>query len=543
MSCSGEDITTSQIMQAVSREGETIDVNFVKIDSAVFAENQSEPNQERIVEHFNKYKKFFAGDVNEGNPYGFGYKVVDRVQQEAEAFYQRNREQFTEEVLSDPNDPNSPLTERIQSYADVASVISKRLLQNKIDSKAKSILDEAKALTESGLQDIDTGEAGPSSEQYKQWAGDYKAAAEQLSKEYKIKIYTGQTGLLDATDMQVDDYLGRLYLRSYGQTIVGLTQMVFAIDEMGISELGPFDVSKPRMYKNIGPLGDMLERIVAVVRVVEAEKASVPESIEHTFSTSSLELSTADEQADDEDPNSPSKEDTDNQDVYSVKEKVTEDLKKLAAMDVAKKKAEEFISMAAKDGWESTIEKFNELYGQQGGQDGDDPNLSGDPNATEGSEKTFVLESASNLQRISRETIERVAVQSEGNPGAPLFVNEAQQWLSVIDAKTTKQFIEQLYSLVPQDSNSIDNLPRPVEFKPGMSYYCIQNVRVRRVFREEYEQVKPMQVYKEEHIQSQSLAVVHFNPENILKRTSFKWARTEERPADANVPAEPGGTS
>jgi hypothetical protein len=278
---------------------------------------------------------------------------------------------------------------------------------------------------------------------------------------------------------------------------------------------------------------------VAVVRVIEAKKATVPENIEYTFSTASLELSTADEQANDGDPNNPSKEDTENQDVYSVKEKVTEDLKKLAAMDVAKKKAEEFISMAAKDGWESTIEKFNELYGQHGGDDGNDPNLSG----TEGSEETFMLESASNLQRISRETIERLALQSEGNPGAPLFVNEAQRWLSVIDAKTTKQFIGQLYSLVPQDSNSIDNLPQPMECKPDMSYYCIRNLRVRRVFLEEYEQVKPMQVYKEEHIQSQSLAAVHFNPENILKRNNFRWT-TEKKPVtDANTPAEPGEAS
>jgi hypothetical protein len=563
MCCSGEDITTSQIMQAVSREGETIDVNFVKVDSTVFAETQSEPDREGIVEHFNKYKNFFAGDVNEGNPYGFGYKLQDRVQleyiacklddiskivtpptqEEAEEFYQRSREQLTEEVLSDPNDPNSPLTERTKSYAEVAGIISKRLLQNKISSKAKSILDEAKALTESGLQDMDNEEEKLSAEQLKQKAGDYKAAAEQLSKKYKIKIYTGKTGLLDAAGMQLDDYLGRLYLRGYGQTVVGLTQIVFAIEELGLSELGPFDVSKPRMYKNIGPLGDMLERIVAVVRVIEAKKATVPENIEYTFSTASLELSAADEQVDGADPNNPSREDTENQDVYSVKEKVTEDLKKLAAMDVAKEKAEEFIGMAGKDGWESAIEKFNELYGQQGGQDGNDPNLSGDPNATEGSEKTFVLESATKLQRISRETIERLTVQSEGNPGAPLFVREVQRWLSVIDARTTKQFIEQIYSLVPQDSNSIDNLARPMEFKPGMSYYCIRNVRIRRVFREEYEQIKPMQVYKEEYIQSQSLAAVHFNPENVLKRTNFKRA-TEKKPVtDANTPAEPGETS
>src|SRR4030043_244594 len=44
MCCSGEDVTTVQIMQEISREGETIDANFVKIDSALFADTQSEPN-------------------------------------------------------------------------------------------------------------------------------------------------------------------------------------------------------------------------------------------------------------------------------------------------------------------------------------------------------------------------------------------------------------------------------------------------------------------------------------------------------------------
>ena len=143
MCCSGEDITTLQLMQEVSWDGEAIDANFVKIDSALFAETQSEPNQERIVEHFNKYKKFFTGVADEENPYGFGYKLTDRVQleyiacrlddvsaivtpptqEEAEQYYQKNREQFTEQVPSDPNDPNSALTERIRGYAEVAGII------------------------------------------------------------------------------------------------------------------------------------------------------------------------------------------------------------------------------------------------------------------------------------------------------------------------------------------------------------------------------------------------------------------------------------
>jgi hypothetical protein len=554
VSCSGEDVTTSQVMYEVSREGETIDANFVKVDSAVFADTQSEPNQDRIIEHFNKYKKFFAGEVSGENPYGFGYKLVDRVQleyiacrlddvskiatpptnEETEAFYRKNREQFTEEVLSDPNDPNSPLIERIKDYAEVAGIISKGLLKNKISSEAKSILDEAKALTEEGLQDIDNEAEKLSAEQLKRKAGDYKAVAEKLSKKYKIKVYTGKTGLLAADDMQVDDYLGRLYLRGYGQTVVGLTQIAFAIDELGISELGPFDVSKPGMYKNIGPLSDMLERIMAVARVVDAQKASEPEGIDQSFSTNTLRLEPSDEQANEADPNSPPDEESQTDDVFSVKEKVTEDLKRLAAMDITKKKAEEFIALAANDGWESSIDKFNELYGHDDG----DPNRSADPNTMERPDGPFKLENHTGIRRISRQTIERLAVQSEGNPGAPLFVNEARQWLSLNEAKTVRQFIDQLYTFVPPDSNSIENVPRPMEFKPGMSYYCLKDVRVRRVFREDYEQVKPIQVFKEEHIQFQGLAAVHYNPENILKRVNFRLVREGKQATDANTPVE-----
>ena len=153
MICAGEDVTSSQVMHNASLEEERIDVAFVKFDSAVFAGAQSEPNEERTVEHFEKYKKFFAGAVSEANPYGFGYKLADRVQleyiavklddisgivtaptqEEAEEYYQRYREQFTVLVPSDPNDPNSTEIERTKSYAEVANFISKELLQNKIN--------------------------------------------------------------------------------------------------------------------------------------------------------------------------------------------------------------------------------------------------------------------------------------------------------------------------------------------------------------------------------------------------------------------------
>jgi len=549
--CSTEAVTNSQIMHMASWENETIDVEFVKLDSGVFAEAQDPPGEEKVVEHFDKYKKFFAGEISEDNPYGFGYKLADRVQleyiavklddisaivtpptyEDTEEYYRRRTKQFTETVPQDPNDPNSPLVERVKDYAEVAGAISEQLTQDEINSKAEDILQEAETLTEAKLQDASIDLASVSAEQFKQMAGDYKAAAEQLSKKHGVKVYAGQTGLLTAAEMQEDEYLGRLFITGYGQNPVRLTRIVFFVDELG-AELGPFDMSRPRMYENVGPAKDLVRQmmketsgqIMAVVRVIKVAEACEPEAINQTFSKSTLEFEQDQEQPGEE-PTGSDEKPSETQKTYSVKEEVVEDLEKLAAMDTTKSKAGEFISLAAENDWDSAVDKFNELYGQKPRQDESDPNV-------------FRLENSMGLQRISSRTLAMLAAQSQGNPGERLFVREAQKWLSVGQAKVEKQFIDQLYSLVPQDSNTVDAAPLTMEFKPSMSVYVIKNISVKRLSREEYQKIKAMQLYREDEIQAQGLAVIHFNPENILKRMNFRSARAPKEPADANALAE-----
>lgn len=560
--CSSENVTSSQITQLVAAEQESIDAELVEFDSAVFVPSIENPASSIEQEHFDKYKKFFAGAVSEENPYGFGYKLPDRVQleyivvrlddvrtlitpptnQEKEDYYDRYRKQlFTEQIPSDPNDPNSPMTQRIKSYAEVTDTISDQLLKNKINSKANEILQDAKTLTESGLQDMSDIElANLSTEQRSKIAGDYNTTAEQLSEKYNIKIYSGQTGLLSPIDMQTNEYLARLYLEGYGQNPVSLARIVFAVDDLAASELGPFDVPKPGMYGNIGPLKDLLgshwsgvrgvsEQIMAVVRVIKAIKATEPESIDQTFSTSSLTF----------DPN----QEDEAENIYSVKEKVTEDLRKLAAMETAKNKAKEFIDLAAKDGWDSTLDKFNELYGQQTRQDPNDPNTSEVSNADKSVAEPFKLQNLIGLRRISTAALQTMAAQSAGNPAAQLFLNEQ---------KNHRRFIDQLYSLVPQDSNTVDAVPLVMEFKPGMSFYCIKNISVKRINQQEYEENKAMQLQRDDYVQSGTLSVVHFNPQNILKRMNFRTVGADsaeasasprddggdEEPMDANMPPE-----
>ena len=344
-------------------------------------------------------------------------------------------------------------------------------------------------------------------------SGWYGAAAERLSEKHNIKVYAGRTGLLSPIDMQSDEHLARLYLRSprFG-TALGLTQVVFAIDELGASELGPFDVQKPKMYEDIGPVRDILERIMVVVRTIEAHKASEPEGIDQVFSTNSLKF----------DPNeeTPGQESQD-EDIYSVREKVAEDLEKLAAIDTTRTKAEEFINLAAKDGWDGALDKFNELYGQETGEKTGNSN---DPNV-------FRLDNLTGLRRMSTATLGTIAVQSQGDPTAESFLNER---------KKQRQFVDQLYSLVPPDSNSVEALPLVMEFIPDMSYYVIKNISVKRLWQEDYEIIRAQRFYREDYVQFQSLTAVHLNPENILKRMNFRPAWTDEGSTDANAPTASG---
>ncbi|MBN2314067.1 MAG: hypothetical protein JXM79_09065, partial [Sedimentisphaerales bacterium] len=524
--CSNQAVTAKQILTAASTESESLDVNYVEFDAGVFVDpNGPEPSETELAKHFDKYKTFFPNEITDENPYGFGYKLPDRVsleyiavklddvrsivaaptQDEIGDYYTRNKEQlFTEQVPSDPNEPDSPTVDRVKSYAEVSSSISKQLLTDKTNSKADGILQEARSITEAKLQEarIDASSATP--EQLKGTAGNYKDVAQKLSEKYKIKIHAGQTGLLNALDIQMDQHLGSISLRGYGQNPVGLVKVVFAVDELGASELGPFDVSKPKIYENIGPLKNPygFGNIMALVRIVEVHKAAPPESYDATFSTRSLQL----------DPNEPEAE----EDIYSVKEKVVDDVKRLNAMEATRTKAEEFMNLIEMNDWDKAVNVFEKLYGRVEGKDENDPN-------------TFRVQNETGLRRIPLDILETLTIQNEGQPAMAIRLN---------DIKNNKLYVDTFYSLVPPDSNTVEELPVMMEYKPDLKVLVIKDISVKRIWKEQYEQVKTESIFRQTNALSQGLAVVHFSPANILKRMNFKLVETKEETPDANEPEQ-----
>jgi hypothetical protein len=529
--CSTEDITIPELTHMASWAGDTLDADAVQLEARVFADKQSTPTDDALRAQFDKYKGNFSGDVSEDNLFGFGYKLPDRVQfdyvalklsdvaqivpaptdEDAMEYYRQNRgTRFTQQVPSDPNDPNSRRVPRVRKYTEVKELILEQLRQQRINTKAEQVLDEVRTLADTNLEMGASEGKGLSVEQLKAKAGDYNQIAQQVAAKDGITLYSGQTGWLSAMDIESDEHLGRLYVSGQGMSNVPLTQAVFSVDAFGPDAAVLLFAAKPRMYATIGPIrnsaamrsDDLSGQIMMVARIVGANKAGEPENLDVTYSTKTLDLG---------EPAKAKKDQT-----YSVKQQVTKDLQMLAAWDATRAKAEEFVALASKEGWEPASAKFNDLYGKQAKEAPNDPNV-------------FSLTPMTTLRRMPSVELQTIAVQAAGSPVG---------LTDVYRAEVEKRRIDLLFSLVPPDATSAPNMPQVVEFKPGQSFYAIKSISAHWLSQQQYDLGKATLLQWEDNAQMQGLAVAHFNPGNILKRTNFRYAKAMEPKTEA----EPGAT-
>jgi hypothetical protein len=524
--CSMEDITFSQLKHMASWAGDTLDVEFVAFDPRVFADKQSLPTDEAMRAHFNKYKGNYSGHVTDDNPFGFGYRLPDRVQldyvalklsdvarivpaptdEDTMKYYQQNRMTvFTEEVPSDPNDPNSPRIPRVRPYADVKELIATQLEQQRVSTKTEQILDEVRNQADANLQ-VDAREGKElSPEDAKARAGDYGKIAQEVAAKNGITLYSGQTGWLSATDIESDEQLSKLYVSGQGMTNVPLTQVLFSVDAFGPDAAVLMFAAKPRMYTTIGPARNPMTvrgtdpsgQIMMVARIVGASKAAEPESLDVTYSTKTLDLG---------EPAATKKDQT-----HSVQQQVARDLQTLAAWDATRRRVGEFVTMASRQGWDAAVAKFNDLYGKGAAND-----LNGD---------AFKLDRLTGQRRVPNVELWVIAAQAAGSPVGLTDIHQAE---------VDKRRIDLFFSLVPPGAASAANLAAILEFKPDRCLYAVKKLSVQWLSLERYQSGKIALLQWQDNAQTQSLAVAHFNPANILKRMSFKFAEPSPQPKQEN---------
>jgi len=369
------------------------------------------------------------------------------------------------------------------------------LMRQKITTKAEQILIDVRNVADEKLTPLNAREEKPSVEELKKGAADYQKIAEDFGVKYGVPLYYGRTGLLSAVDLQSDKYLGRLFLTGYGANPVRLGQILFSAEDFGERAVTLMSIPKAQRFRSIGPAHDLSaasspnlsDQIMTLVRIVEIQPMASPENLDVTYSTRTLRAGDAS---------------TDDDDVFSVREKVVEDLRKLAAWDATKAKAQEFVAMATKDGWDSAVAKYNELYGAQATEDPNDPNV-------------FEVQYLTGLRRISAGQLQVIATQAASNPAAPEYLRR----LGI-----ERRFMDRLHALLPADKDTLAETPLVMEFKPDQSLYCLRSLSIQRLNQQQFQSLRPMLLSRQEHVESQSLAVVHFNPENILKRMDFRYA-------------------
>lgn len=519
--CDNETVTNAEIRHLASFERQTLTAECVQLKAEYFVDKSMTPTAEEMTAQFEKYKTVAPGAADEQNPYGFGYKLPDRIQieyivldlndvstaakrptaEEAETYYQDNRDTlYSEEVLSDPNDPNSPRIRKPQSYAEVADTIMDQLTREKIIAKAEEVLLDARSVADAGLEATGSEDRKLTVAQMEEEAGNYDTIAAQLGQKYGVALYSGRTGLLSAADIQADKNLGRLFLTGYGRNPIRLSQILFSAEELGDRAVTLMSMPRAELYRSIGPVQDpsvnqardLSGQIMGIVRIVAVEPAAAPANLDVEYSTKTLTLGDA---ASDEADS-----------VYSVKDQVIDDLRKLAAWDTTKAKAQELIEVATKESWDKAVNQFNERYGAQAKSDPNDPNV-------------FEVQHLAGLQKIPSEQMDFIAMQAANSPGAARFLRQLF---------VEQRFINRLYALIPDQSDVLDKAPLVLEFKPDQSFYCLKSLSIQRVNQQQFEQAKPMLLVRTDRVETQSLAAVHFNPSNILERTKFEFAEKRE---------------
>lgn len=515
-----ENVTTNQLAHQVKYNNETLRTEYVNFDASAFAADRPEPQETDLEEQFRKYKAFFPDRVTRENPYGFGYKLpamvrleyiavnLDEVaeliepptEQEKEEYYQQNVEQYKYEVPVDPNNPDSGTIQKTRSYAEVADAIDRRMRTERTNTRAELILNSCRQLVEASLQDVDM--ASVEAEQLKELSGDYDKAADEVAADLGLKIYTGRTGMLDADDFTADRYLSRLYLTGQDKNPVTLTQIAFAVEQLGphAARLGPFDVPPPKLYENIGPIKDYGRALLVLGRILDARQPAEPESLNQTFDKQTIRLTDTE---------------TDEKQTWSVRDAVSEDLKLLDAIPIAETTAGQFVNKVAdSNDWTPAIEQLNEDYA-----------ASADPNS-------FVPRRFSLRERQMRRVSELDLLARQMK-----YAGRARARSLLAAEKRNQKRVDKFYSLLPPDKETIPNLPIVLEFKPDKSFYVIKTLTRNLATRDQYEKEKLSVAFSDETLLSYSLAFVHFNPENIKKRMDFRFVRPA---AEQPQPETPG---
>jgi hypothetical protein len=513
--CNNEDVTLAQLRTVVGRNMERIDVDFAKFSAEWFINQQPEPTAQQIQTQFDTYKEFPPGQFSEKNPYGFGYKLPVRVQLEyfyvqnddvkqrtekptaeaMEEYYSSNIDQFRTSKPKDPNNPKGETITETHSFAEVSGQIYTALEQQRSEKLTQLIFKDAKDMLDTQLISLDMEKA--SNEQIRQAAVDFQAVAAKMTEKYKVPVHTGKTGLLSPADFAADNCLTSFQISHSGMQ-TPLPEAVFAMDPHA-STPKKIGVYIPRLWENIGPMtgGFYSEKdfsytsVTVVCRIIDIQKSDVPSAVDVTYSSAGMIDSSAENE----------------KKVFSLKQQVSDDIRRVQAMETAKAKAGEFKQLIAKTDWDKAVKKYNSTYAPK------------DPNSVPASAfRKLTVDSLKRQLIASESDISQIRRIMRDNPISAGFLQSR-----IVANMLNRRFFDLLAGKA--HTGEISDI---VEFTPGAAYYVAKSVIRQPVTTEDYQQSKPFAAIRTSLNSASSLGLVHFDPKHIQKRMNYVPSKKPE---------------
>lgn len=513
-------VTINQVRADVARTQERLDVDFVKFSASDFVDPNTQVVDADLQKQFDAYKEFAPNSFSPSNPFGFGYKLPKRVQIEylvlpmdevkkqiekptaeaVEDYYSQNIQRFRSETPSDPNNPDSEKITKTEPFAEVESSIRRNLEEEKTTTLANQILIEARGLTEKGFESLNLEQAKAADLQMA--AGDYEAAAKQLSDKFKVPVYSGKTGLVGPQQF-ADDPVLRSLMMQQRQGYLRLAELAFAVTEEK-PERPLIGLPTVRVWENIGPLsgsyssGTKYTRVMAMVRVVEVEPAQVPQNLDVTFDAKGMTL--------------PGLETADK--VFSLKEEVKQDLLLARSMDIAKGRAEELAQLAKDQDWDKAVQAYNDKYAKMNAR------------------QTIRVDSLKQQQQMAPSYIAMLQRFMQDNPSAAGYMQT-----QLANGLLTNR----LYKLLPSDAETTGTIQAVVAFEPQAACYTVKEIVRQPATVADYLENKAMAALQLSASDTAALALTHFSTENILQRMKYASKLETEEEVRAEEEMLPSG--
>ncbi len=489
------DVSLPQIDATIAIEKETVSSEYVKFNAKKFTDN-IKIDETKLKEQFDKFKDRLPGNYTQDDPYGFGYKLPDRVQleymivklsditstiakpnpEEMEDFYEANKNRFTEEVSKDPSNPESEKTTRVKTYAEVAPQVEKMILAQKRDAKAEKIIGDAKNIVEEKLFDKDIEKI--SADQIKALSGDYAATAKKVSNDYGVTVYYGKTGYLSMNQLATDMQLGMLMKQTSRNGAISLPELAFAVEGLDAIKLSKLSGKAPKLYQDISTLKGIYSGSVAMVRVVNFKNATTPKNINESYPITKAQLT----------------KEKPKEEIYTIRDAVENDCKLIAAMYIAKERAEDLIANAG-DNWDKAIEAYN---------------------AKAPETAKIKLDNAVDKPRISSAQLRMIKAQSTLMPSQGGYYKYAL---------INKLAMDKFAAVV----KSGEAMPFIMNFEPDASVYAIKDVSLKEATMADYNELKAKVAFSEETSNQINSALIHYNAVNIKARNNYVKAKSNDK--------------